>query len=298
MRRLWYFLREAIISIRTHQTSTLIGILTTAFTLASFGVFLLLYHNVNNFLGRMQHHLQIIVYPKETLEQAQLDELKQYLESHSAVDSLLAISKQDALAEFKKQFPEETQLLEGLPANPVPASFVLTVKPNTPSTNVVSPLVNRLQQHRYVDRVRYNRDWMERLTLVVTYLQWVALIVGGILAVASTTIIANTLQLTFYTRQQEMEILRLIGATRLFIGIPFLLEGVFLGGIGGAVAIGILRGGFEIFKQKIEGLGVVSAFSSTFEFFPPQVSLVLLCGGIILGCMGTLVSMLGWMKVR
>lgn len=298
MRRLWYFFREAIISIRTHQTGTLIGILTTAFTLASFGVFLLLYHNVNNFLGRMQHNLQIIVYPKEGLEPAQLDELKQFLESYPAVDSIVTISKRDALAEFKKQFPEETHLLDGLPANPFPASFVLTVKPNTPSTNVVSPLVNRLQQHRNVERVRYNRDWMERLTLVFTYLQWIALIVGGILAIASTTIIANTVQLTFYTRQEEMEILRLIGATRLFIGIPYLIEGVVLGAIGGGVAIGILRGGFEIFKQKIEGLGVVGAFSSTFEFFPLPLSLTLLCGGIVLGCMGTLVSMLGWMKVR
>ena len=298
MRRIWYFIREAIISIRTHRTGTLIGILTTAFTLTSFGVFLLLYHNVNNLLGRIQHNIQVIVYPKDGLEPVKLNELRQFLKSDRIVDSLTAISRQQALEEFKKQFPEETHLLEGLPDNPFPASFILTMVPNTPSSNVMAHFVSRLQQHPDIERVRYNRDWIERLTLVVTYLQWGALIVGSILAIASMAIIANTVQLAFYTRQEEMEILRLIGATSLFISIPYLIEGALLGALGGGVAIGFLRSGFEVFKHKIEGLSLIGGFSSTFEFFPLPFSLTLLAGGIILGCLGTLATMLGWMKVR
>ena len=298
MRRLWYFLREAFISIRTHRTGTLIGVLTTAFTLTSFGVFLLLYHNVNNLLGQIQHNIQIIVYPKEGLEPAKLSELREFLQSGQIVETLTAISKEKALEDFKRQFPEEVHLLEGLPDNPFPASFILTMAPNPPSSDSPARFVSTLQQHPGIERVRYNRDWIERLTLVVTYLQWGALIVGSILAIASMAIIANTVQLAFYTRQEEMEILRLIGATRLFISIPYLIEGALLGALGGGVAIGFLRSGFEVFKHKIESLNVIGGFTSTFEFFPPPFSFTLIAGGIILGGMGTLATMLGWMRVR
>ena len=95
-----------------------------------------------------------------------------------------------------------------------------------------------------------------------------------------------------------MEILRLIGATRLFISIPYLIEGALLGALGGGLAIGFLRSGFEVFTRKIESLSVIGGFSSAFEFFPIPFSLTLLIGGIVLGCLGTLATMLGWMKLR
>ncbi len=298
MKRLWYFLREAFISLRTHQASTIIGIITTAFTLTSFGTFLLLYHNVHILIGRVQTNIQIIVYPKDSIEPPQLQALKKTIQDDPAIDSLTLISKDDALKDFKQLFPEETYLLEGLGTSPFPASLVLNLAETIPSTDIVSNLVNRLQQNPNVERVRYNRDWIERLSLVITYLEIGALIVGGVLALASVTIIANTVQLAFYTRQEEIEILRLIGGTNLFISIPYLIEGAMIGGLGGGIALGVLRGGFEFFKHKTHTLSVIGGFSSVFEFFPLPLSLLLITGGILLGCIGTLTSMYGWMRFR
>jgi cell division transport system permease protein len=136
------------------------------------------------------------------------------------------------------------------------------------------------------------------LTLVITYMEIVALIVGGVLALASITIIANTVQLAFYTRQEEIEILRLIGGTNLFISIPYLIEGAVIGGLGGTMALGLLRGGFEFFKHKTHTLSVIGGFSSVFEFFPFSLSILLISTGILLGCIGTLTSMYGWMRFR
>jgi len=298
VKRFWYFLREAFISLRTHRASTLIGIITTAFTLTSFGTFLLLYYNVHNLIGRVQTNVQIIVYPKDAIEPQQLQDLKKTIQDHPAIDSLTFISKNDALQDFKKQFPDEAYLLEGLGTSPFPASLVLKLADSIPSTDAISTLVNRLQQNPEVERVRYNRDWIERLTLVITYIEIVALIVGGVLALASITIIANTVQLAFYTRQEEIEILRLIGGTNLFISIPYLIEGAVIGGLGGGMALGLLRGGFEFFKHKTHTLSVIGGFSSVFEFFPLPLSLLLISAGILLGCIGTLTSMYGWMRFR
>jgi cell division transport system permease protein len=118
------------------------------------------------------------------------------------------------------------------------------------------------------------------------------------LALASITIIANTVQLAFYAREQEIEILRLIGATSLFISIPYLIEGAILGAAGGGVALGFLRGGFELFTHKIQGLSVFGGFSSVFEFFPLPLSLLLIGGGILMGCLGTLTTIYGSMRFR
>lgn len=285
-------------SLRTHRASTLIGIITTAFTLTSFGTFLLLYYNVHNLIGRVQTNIQIIVYPKDAIEPQQLQNLKKTIQDDLAIDSLTFISKNDALKDFKHQFPDEAYLLEGLGTSPFPASLVLKLADTIPSTDAISNLVNRLQQNPDVERVRYNRDWIERLTLVITYMEIVALIVGGVLALASITIIANTVQLAFYTRQEEIEILRLIGGTNLFISIPYLIEGAVIGGLGGAAALGLLRGGFEFFKHKTHTLSVIGGFSSVFEFFPFSLSLLLISTGILLGCIGTLTSMYGWMRFR
>jgi cell division transport system permease protein len=104
VKRVWYFIHEAYTSLRTHRTSTLIGILITAFTLTSFGIFLLLYHNVHNMVGQVQHTIQIIVYPKNDIESGKLRDLRQSIKVDPAVDSLTFVSKQDALAEFKEQW--------------------------------------------------------------------------------------------------------------------------------------------------------------------------------------------------
>ncbi len=298
MKRLWYFLREAWTSIRTHQTSTIIGILTTAFTLTSFGIFLLLYHNVHNLLGHIHHNIQIVVYPNDGLETPQLQQLQQTITTHKVIESVTFISQEQALRDFKRQFPEEVHLLEGIGQNPFPASLVLTLISTSPSSDVLARLVSKLQHHPDVKQVRYNRDWIERLTLVVTYIEWGAFIVGIILAFASVTIIANTVQLAFYTRQEEMEILRLIGATSLFISVPYFIEGAILGAIGGGLALGFLRGGFEIFTQKIGSLNIVGGFSSVLEFFPLTFSLFIILGGILLGCLGTFTTMWNGMRVR
>ena len=285
-------------SLRTHQASTLIGIITTAFTLTSFGTFLLLYHNVHNLIGRVQTNIQIIVYPKDDIKPQMLQDLKQVIQTDPAIDSLTLISKKEALKDFKRQFPDEAYLLDGLGKSPFPASLVLNLVDHLPSTDAISNLVNRLQQNPHVERVRYNREWIERLTLVITYMEIGALIVGGVLALASITIIANTVQLAFYTRQGEIEILRLIGGTNLFISIPYLIEGAVIGGLGGGMALGFLRGGFEFFTHKTHMLSVIGGFSSVFEFFPFSLSLLLITGGVLLGCLGTLISMYGWMRFR
>ena len=95
-----------------------------------------------------------------------------------------------------------------------------------------------------IGQVQYRQDWVESLSSMVRYIEAAAMIVGAILSAACVTIIANTIRLTLYARREEIEILGMIGATKAFIRIPYVLEGAVLGPLGSALSLIILKIGF------------------------------------------------------
>ncbi|MCA9472845.1 MAG: ABC transporter permease [Nitrospirales bacterium] len=298
MKRVLYLLREAIRGLRANRTSTVIGIMTTAFTIASFGVFVLLYHNVRTIAGTLQDQVQIIIYLKDEISSKERSTLETMLKQESNIETLAFISKDQALKDFHEQFPSESYLLEGIGDNPLPASFVAHLTPSPHVSDLVSAVASRVKVLSGVEHVRYSRDWVERLTLFTSYLEIGALGVGLILSIASLTIISNTVRLAFWARREEIEILRLIGATGAFISIPYLIEGAVLGTLGGLLSLGLLRGGFEIVKDKISDLGWVGGLETAISFFPIQLSCMLVLAGLILGCIGSALSVYGWAKIR
>ena len=298
MKRLMYLLREAMRGLRTNQTNTLIGIITTAFTIASFGVFLLLYHNVRTIATSLQDNIQVIIYLEDTITANDKSALDRALHQESNVESISFLSKKDALKDFHEQFPEEAYLLDGIGDNPLPASFVATMTPHPHASSQVSALANRVKSLTGVAHVRYSQDWVERLTLFSSYLEIGAISVGLILALASVTIISNTVRLAFLARREEIEILRLIGASGIFIATPYLIEGAVLGALGGGLSLGLLRGGFEIIRDKVSELSWIGGLQASIDFFPVQMSGMLVLAGLILGCAGSALSVYGWMKIR
>lgn len=298
MRRLWYLLGEALAGIRSNRNNVLIGVVTTAFTIASFGVFFLLYLNVSGVLGSFRDDIKIIVYLKEDLTNPDSRALLQQLESEPAVGSLSHISRKDALEEFHRQFPSESSLLEAMGENPLPASVTVTMASGFQSPDSVNAFVSNVKKLPGVEFVRYNRDWIDTLSLVVRYLEFAAIVVGGILALATVTIVSNTIRLSFYTRKAEIEILRLIGATTSFIAIPYIVEGALLGLLGGGLSLLVLKGLFEFFRMELGKAGWFQDIHSTLIFFPASEGMLMVLAGLILGCGSSVVSVYGAMKSR
>ncbi|HJU04292.1 MAG TPA: permease-like cell division protein FtsX, partial [Nitrospiraceae bacterium] len=129
MRRVGYLIKEAVAHIRVNQTTTIIAVVTTAFTLACFGVFLLLYLNLHGIARSLQDDIKVIVYVNDDLSADALADLQQRLRNEREVASIAYVSKEQALADFREQFPSEHHLLQGLGENPLPASLVTTVAP-------------------------------------------------------------------------------------------------------------------------------------------------------------------------
>ena len=292
MRRLIHFVQEAVANIRLNRTTTVIAVATTAFTLACFGVFLLLYLNLRTMATSLQSDFKVVVYVKDGTPPSGVSELQGLLKADSGVQALTYVSKEQALADFRTQFPQESHLLQGLGDNPLPASFIVTLAPSYRSPDAVRRWSDRLKSAPGVEQVQYSRDWIDNLNMIVGYLELAAVGIGTVLSAASVTIIASTIRLTLYARRDEIEIMRLIGATGSFIKIPYLIEGAMLGVMGSAVSLVMLKGAFELFNARLGMPGRFLGIDSGVHFFSGQVAVLIMIAGLLLGFVGSVVSVL------
>ena len=291
MRTIFYLLREAWANIWTNRTTTVVAIFTTAFTLACVGIFLLLYVNLRAAAGWLQEDIKIMVYLDDRAAGSTVADLEQQLRADRAVGALQFISKEQALGEFRAQFPSDSHLLEGLGQNPLPASFVVTLTPPYRSPDAVKRWAERTAVLAGVEKVDYNQDWIDALSTIIRSIELVAIGIGLILSAAAVTIIANTIRLTLFARRDELAILRLIGATKAFIRIPYLLEGAVLGGLGSACSLFMLKALYELFRHQMRTTGRLHGLEQLTMFFPLSICLLLVVVGIVLGCAGSFVSL-------
>jgi cell division transport system permease protein len=289
---LLYLLREAVANVLTNRTTTVVAVATTAFTFACVGVFLLLYVNLKTMASSLEQDIQVMVYLQDDLTEQTRSEIEQQLKADRAVGALTFVSKERALSDFQAQFPAESRLLQGLGQNPLPASFVITLAPESRSSDAMRRWANRTQLIPGVSQVQYNQEWVEALAGIVRYIEVAAIIVGVILSAASVTIIANTIRLALYSRREEIEILGLIGASTTFIRVPYLLEGAALGLCGSALSLVILKAGFELFRHQIHSATRFLGVDALLTFFSFDMCLVLMLVGLFLGCAGSFLSLL------
>ncbi len=208
-----YLLSEAVDNIKANRTTTVTAVVTTAFTMLGMGVFLLLYMNVQDVLGSLREEIKVIVYFRDTVSPEEIAALEVQLREDPAVSSIEFVSREQALVSFRTRFPSEERLLNGLGENPFPASLVLKIGPRFRTSQAVTELVKKLQALPEVEEVLYNRSLIENLAAGLRYLRLLGLLVGTVLAASMVTILANTTRLTLYARREDIEILRLIGAT-------------------------------------------------------------------------------------
>lgn len=291
MRWLWYLFRAAWANLRTNRTTTVVAIVTTAFTLACVGIFLLSYVNLRSAAAWLQEDIKIIVYLDDRISDEGTRELEGKLKADRMVAGVRYISKEQALGEFRAQFPSDSHLLEGLGENPLPASFIVTPATGYQSPDAVSRWAERARTMAGVAKVDYNQEWIDALAGLIRYIELTAIGVGMILSAAAVTIIGNTIRLALFARREEIEILRLIGATRAFIRIPYFLEGAVLGACGSALALGILKLGFELFRQQISSTGRFQGIENMVSFFPLSICVAFVAVGMGLGVAGSVVSL-------
>jgi cell division transport system permease protein len=290
MRQLRYFLKETLLNLRGNKSTTLISMATIAFTMMLFGVFLLLYFNLDTLVGSLQQEIKVILYLRDGISEKERADLEGKLRQEPGVSSLLYVSKATALENFRRSLEGQDILLKGLGDNPLPASFELTLEKAYQSSEAVQRLAQQFKGLNGVDDIQYGREWVDNVNAVLETVRVGSAVIGLILGLAAVVIIAGTIGLTVWSRLEDIEVLQLIGATRAYIQMPFLMEGALMGLIGGVLAIGLLRGVYELAKSRLAEVGGFLGGPMNLMFLPMDWLLLFLAVGVGLGCTGSLLS--------
>jgi cell division transport system permease protein len=254
-----------------------------------FNVFVLIFVNLNHWTEEQGRSLSMSIYFKEEPERVVLENIKKELLHFPGVTIKRFISKDDAMESIKSQLGDKAGLLDGLKVNPLPASLEIILsrdKNGDPSPYQLKTMLERIDS---VDEAQYSQEWIERFQAIMEAIKLIGIIFGGLLFLAALFIITNTIKLTIYSRKDEIEILKLVGATNRFVKTPFLIEGSIQGFLGGSVAIIIL---FLSYITVITRLDLRVGFASLdIVFLSPQFILLLLIMSIITGFIGSTISL-------
>jgi cell division transport system permease protein len=289
-----YFLKRALENLRLNPLLSLVTLSTISISLLILGLFALIYVNLQQLLHHWSDEVHVTAYLSETVTQEEARQIGAEVAGWAAVDTVVSVSKAQALARFRSQLGEYRGILEGLKENPLPASLELKLVPGSGRGEPLEELVARLGRLAGVSEVHYGKRWLARLRVFVDVVKLVGITVGGLLLLATVFVVSNTIKLTFYSRQDELEIMRLVGATDFFIKAPFLLEGVLHGLVGAALASGGLLLLMLLLFSHLDLPVRLAMQPGSLPTVPLVVGFLVV--GMLLGVLGSTVSLRRFMR--
>lgn len=290
MRALAYFFNEAAESLWRSRRAALLSMGTIAAGLFVLGFFLMVNANLQRVIGRWSDAAEFAVYLRDDVQPAQLAMVNDLLTKSGLAASVQYFSKDEAKREFARDFPDLAPASAALERNPFPASFALRLNAQAQSApQAVENMAATLNAVAGVADVRYDRTWIARLNSTIRVIRGVGLVIVLLMAVASAMTVANVVRLTALARSHEIEIMQLVGAPFAYIRGPFIAEGLIQGGMGAVFAIVLLLATFAAIRARFGAVMADAVGLTGVAFVPTQLLLLLVVGGMALGCLGGLV---------
>jgi cell division transport system permease protein len=285
-----YFIVEASASLWRGRKAAILSVLTIAGGLFVLGFFLALNTNLQRVVGRWTESAELSVYLKEDATAPQLQVVDDLISQSGLAASRDYVSKQQAAARFKQDFPDLSGAADRMDRNPFPASFEVRLKPDVREAGAaVDNLAATLAGVQGVADVRYDRRWLARLNAVVRFLRALGLAIVVLLAIASALTVANVVRLAASAREDEIEIMALVGAPLAFVRGPFVVEGILQGGAGALLAMILLWVLFGVANARYGAVAAQTLGLGAITFLPLSLSLIIVLGGMVLGCIGGLI---------
>ena len=281
MHQALFLVSEAFTTLGRHKAVTFLSIVIMSLTLLVLAVFLLATDNVLTFLDRARREMTVFVYVKDDVPVRIVQDHYNRLLRMDEVETVMFISKEQAMAEFREELGEERSMLEVLETNPLPASFRVTLKKPYREKAAIERFAASVRDATIVEEVSYGKEFIEQFSAVSRGFLYVDLGLGLIVILSSVFIISNTVRLTIMSRQKSIEVLKLVGATNRFITTPFVVEGAFQAGVASVVSLALLFGIFLLMKGILPDL----------SFLEPRKIALYVVACILLGSIGSFASL-------
>jgi cell division transport system permease protein len=266
----------------------LLTILSISITLSLVTTFIMLTLNMDSVIQRWAKNFGLVVYLNENISDEGVNALKNRFSRDSDITEVKYISKELALKELRTTLGADALILEGINENPIPSSFELSLKSNLLEPELVKNKAAQIKQIPGVEEVQYGDKWLSSLYTISRMMKIGAVFIGGAIFIAITFITYSTIKIFFYRRKDEIETLKLLGATRIFIRLPFLLEGLTIGLLGGIISSLALFGIYSFTSIKlIEFIPSIRLFMASFPF---QVYIIVPLAGAAVSVIGSLIA--------
>jgi cell division transport system permease protein len=238
---------------------------------------------------RWQSAAEFSVYLADTATAGQRSAVEKTLRESPAVGAVEHVSKEEALRRFKQNFAALADAAGDLPANPLPASLEIRLRPGASSADVES-LAQSAAQLPGVADVRYDRQWIDRLMEAAGVARTGGFTLAALLVIAAALTVASVVRFALVARREEIHIMQLVGAPMAFIRGPFVMEGLIQGGIGALVALIVLWVSFFVIRSRAESFLAGAVDSASLVFLSLPTVLGLLLAGMGVGSLGGLIA--------
>lgn len=293
LRTMRYFIAEACQSFWRNSFMSIASIATVALSLFILGIFMTLVANLDYFAKNLESQVEITVYLKDDLTTEQVMSVGKRLKALPDVKELTFTNKDQAMDILRERMKDQPGILEALGGkNPLPSSYTLTLQ----NPELVKATAVEVGEYPEVESSHYGQEIVEQLFQITTIIRWGGIALIIFLTLATLFIISNTIRLTVFARRKEIGIMKYVGATNWFIRWPFLLEGLLLGFIGGVIADFFV---FQFYEFVTAAIHRSLAFLPLVSMYPfiYQLSAILLLIAMVIGAIGSTISLKRYMKV-
>lgn len=295
--RLGYFVARAVANIRQNVLVNVLTVGTITLGLLILSLFLLVYVNVEGLAETWSEKVQVTAYFETDPDPMVLRTLVTQVERLPGTGGATFVSQAEALGRFRERLKGQESLLEGLAPDILPASLEIRLKKGHRESAAVEAYVSRLKRIPGISEVQYGEEWVRRFSTFMTFMRVVGLVLGVFLVLAVVLIVSNTIKLAIYARQDELEIMALVGGTKWFIKAPFLIEGIIQGSAGALLAELLLLGIYLAFLHNAGNFLSFNPADTGISFLPAEWLAALLAGGMLLGLLGSFTSLKRFVRV-
>lgn len=285
MRPLLYAFQTAAQSLWHEKWINFLTILSISVSVLILSAFVTVTINVDSILQKWSKSFGLVVYLNEGLTPEAEQTIGALFSNDADIVDAKFISKNDALAELKRLLGDDAPILEDIGENPLPSSFELKLRTALLNPETVRVKADEIGKIRGIEEVQYGEKWLSSLNTVSRIMKISVTFLGLAIFIAIIFITYNTIKIFFYRRKEEIETLKLLGATRTFIRLPFLMEGLFIGVIGSAIGALALFGAQTLIAAK--GAEFLPSFKAITITLPAQIYYYIPLSGAVMSIIGS-----------
>lgn len=291
-----YIFKQAFLGIWRNKVMSLVSIGSVSAVLVILGIVLLIILNVSNFTVITKEKFdEIYVYLEDDLENNEIAEIGNKIRTYDEVLSVSYQSKEYALSQMKKDWGENSDLLDGLENNRLPNSYIIQLK-NVENADVV---IENLKGFSGIEEVKFYDDVVNKLSSAAHFIQNSGIVIIIILLLISIFIISNTIKITVVSRKKEIELMQYVGASNGFIRGPLVIEGLVLGLIGSLIAIIIVYNIYNYASNYINDkfFIMISSYIVNPKLIINDIMIIFITIGVGIGMLGSLISLKKFLSI-